>query len=88
MVPLEAMSQGAAVVATRAGGVGEIMVHGETGLLSEPGDVEVFAANILELLGNPAVAQRMGENARRRVEEAWLWPSLFPRIMQIYDELR
>ena len=47
-----------------------------------------FAANILELLGNPAVAQRMGENARWRVEEAWLWPSLFPRIMQIYDELR
>ncbi|MFT4166301.1 MAG: glycosyltransferase family 4 protein [Microlunatus sp.] len=57
------------VVASRVGGIPDIVVHGETGLLVEPGDSAGIAASINRLLDDPTLAQQLGRNARRRMEE-------------------
>lgn len=66
---LDAMAMGLAVVGTRAGGIPEAVVHGETGLLVEPGDAEALAAALVELLNDPARRHQMGEAGRRRVRQ-------------------
>src|SRR5207248_1164577 len=68
LVVLEAMAQGKPVVATAVGGTPELVVHGETGLLVQPGDVEALAAALAQLLADPEQARRMGEAGRERVQ--------------------
>ena len=64
---LEAMAAGKPVVASRIGGLCEVVVHGETGLLVPPGDPEALAEALKSLLADPARARKMGEAGRARV---------------------
>ena len=68
-VILEAMAAARAVVATRVGGVPELIEEGATGHLIEPGDVRGFAAAVSRLLAQPELARQMGRQGRERVEE-------------------
>jgi len=67
---LEAMSLGVPVIAARSGGVPEMVTHGETGFLIEPGDVDAYASALMDLLTNRemavAVAQRAKGECRKR----------------------
>jgi L-malate glycosyltransferase len=63
---LEAMSLGRAVVASRAGGLPEVVADGETGLLADVGDAASLAAAMRALLRDPGRAAAMGEAGRRR----------------------
>lgn len=65
---IEAMAAGSAVVSTRAGGLGEILRHGETGLLVSPEDPDAMAKACLRLLADPALRLRLGQAARADVE--------------------
>ncbi|HEX5745611.1 MAG TPA: glycosyltransferase family 4 protein [Archangium sp.] len=65
----EAMACGCAVVASRAGGIPEVIQHGSTGLLVEPGDEAGLAAAIDRLVREPELRRRLGESARRRARE-------------------
>lgn len=65
---LEAGAAGVPVVASRAGGIPETMVEGETGLLVPPGDAGALTRALVELLQDPERRQRMGEAARRFIE--------------------
>jgi glycosyltransferase involved in cell wall biosynthesis len=67
LVFMEAMAASLPAIAVTSGGVPEMVVHGETGLLSSPGDVEGLANNLFAVLHDPATANRMGEAGRRRV---------------------
>ena len=69
LAALEAMSCGVPVIATRVGGVPELIRSGEEGYLFEVGDVEGMAQQALDLLHNPAEWRRMSRNARRRAEQ-------------------
>ncbi len=79
---LEAMAAGVPVVATAVGGVPELVGHGETGILVEPGRPEGLARGLDELLSDPARAEALGRAGRQRAKErfrarAWLprrWP--------------
>ncbi|RYI20477.1 MAG: glycosyltransferase, partial [Acetobacteraceae bacterium] len=64
---IEAMSAGSAVVSTRVGGCAEILRHDETGLLVPPEDPAALADACLRLLGDPALARRLGAAARADV---------------------
>ena len=66
-VVLEAFRAGTPVVATRVGGHAEVVEDGENGLLVPPDDPQALAAACLELLRDPARAQRMGDAGRERV---------------------
>lgn len=61
---LEGMAAGAAIVASRVGGIPELVRHGETGLLFERGDSSQLAAQLALILGDAALAARLGEAAR------------------------
>jgi glycosyltransferase involved in cell wall biosynthesis len=71
------------VVASRVGGLREIVRHGETGLLVE-NRVEEIAAAIRELLADPALARRLGDAARRDVMERFTVDHMVRRTMEIY----
>lgn len=63
----EAMSYGKPVIATRVGGIPELVTDNESGFLIDRGDVKVLAEKILTLLGDPARRERMGRSGRRTV---------------------
>jgi glycosyltransferase involved in cell wall biosynthesis len=68
LMALDAMRAGKPVVASRVGGLPEVVADGETGLLVPVGDAAATAAAIERLLADPAAARRMGEAGRRRAE--------------------
>lgn len=80
-VPLEAMACGTAVVAVAEGGVRETVMHEETGLMA-PRDEAAFAAAVLRVLDDPALAARLGDAGRRMVLERWTWDASCRRLEQ------
>ena len=62
--PIEAAAHGLPVIATRSGGVVETVVHGETGLLGEPGDEKAMADSMLTLYRSPELRSRYGQAGR------------------------
>jgi glycosyltransferase involved in cell wall biosynthesis len=66
---LEAMAAGLPVVASNVGGVSEVVLDGDTGLLVPPGDAQSLAAAIERLLQDPVLRRRLGEAGRIRIAE-------------------
>lgn len=83
VVLLEAMSFGTPVVATRRGGIVDIVVDGETGLLVED-EVDALAKGIARVLDDPDAAEAMGKRARTRVRDAFGWDTILDRLESIY----
>lgn len=83
-VLIEAMAVGRAVVATDAGGVPEIVVHGETGLLVPPADPIALARAVEALLGDPPRAARLGAAGRRRAESTFSLASHVAAVENVY----
>ena len=82
-VALEAALMARPVVATSVGGLPEIIVHEQTGLMVKPGDSGAIAAAIQSLLDHPESARQMGENARRQAQTVFSWD----RYVDAYDDL-
>jgi starch synthase len=93
LVNLEAMACETAVVASRLGGIPEIVVDGETGLLVDydEADPEGFArglaAAIARILEDGELAARMGAAGRRRVLEEFTWSAIADRTLELYRSL-
>ncbi|MFC5648086.1 glycosyltransferase family 4 protein [Paenibacillus solisilvae] len=87
LVNVEAMSCGLPVVATRAGGMKEIIEHGVTGYLVEPSHVEAeLRSYLLNLLGNDQLRQTMGMKSRERVEQKFTWRHSAARWLDLLKE--
>jgi glycosyltransferase involved in cell wall biosynthesis len=71
LVPLEAMSSGRPIVASRSGGIVETVVDGVTGFLVDRGDVRALAERVERLARDPSLRARMGAAGRRRVEQVF-----------------
>lgn len=84
IVALEAMAAGVPVVASRTGGLAEVVRDGETGLLVPPRDVEGLAAALVRLIGDPALRERLGQGARARMA-AYRAGAVVPRIEAAYQ---
>jgi len=84
---LEAMAAARPVVASRAGGNPEAVVHGETGFLAPPGDARAFAGAILRLLRDPDLARAMGEAGRKRAARFFSMDAMVGAVQRSYDEL-
>ena len=84
---LEAMASGTPVVATRVGGLPEVIRDGDTGFLVEPGDIDALRARLELLLGDERLARELGENARQHVLERFTWEKCAQRCLNAYDDL-
>jgi glycosyltransferase involved in cell wall biosynthesis len=83
---LEAMARGLPVVATRVGGVPEVVVHGQTGLLVPSGDPAALAQAILTLRHDPSRRVAMGQNGRKTVEELFNIRRMVSDYETLYEE--
>ncbi|HWM50175.1 MAG TPA: glycosyltransferase family 4 protein [Thermoplasmata archaeon] len=85
IVLLEAMAAGLPVVASRVGGIPEIVSEGETGLLVEPDNPDALAEALRLLCQNESLRFSMGRSARERVKR-YAWDSVVPRILSVFAE--
>lgn len=82
---MEAMAAGKPVVATPVGGVPELVLEGETGLLVPPRDHNRLAQAITKLLQHPDAAKRMGDRGRERVRREFSQEKMLDETMALYS---
>ncbi len=83
----EAMATGLPGIASRAGGIPEVVEDGETGILVNVGDVDGMAEALLGLMTQPEGAKQMGEAGRRRIEERFSPQVSIPKYEALYRAL-
>ncbi len=84
---LEAMAAGLPVVASAVGGVPELVVDGETGLLVPPGDERALAAALARIVGDASLRTRLGAAGRARAEERFALELFRARHIELYARL-
>ena len=77
---IEANACGLPVIAAQSSGMNEAVVEGETALLVDPFNIDEIATAIIRLLTNRELAQRLGANGRRRVEQEFSWEKVGKRL--------
>ncbi len=102
IINIEAMACRTAVVASAVGGIKEVVVDGETGILVpldqqqvapfEPKFPDTFARDLARgintLIGNRELREKMAENGRKRVEETFDWSAIALQIKVLYESLK
>jgi len=83
----EAMACEAPVVASKVGGIPEIIHHGVDGLLVKPGDVKQLAEAINMILGDDDFARELGRKARETVEMKFTWKNTARGLLSVYADL-
>ena len=86
IVFLEAMAAGKPVVSTTAAAIGEVVQHGETGVLVPPDDVPALAGALLFLLGNANARAHYGANGRERVQR-FDWQHVAEQFLQEVEQI-
>lgn len=84
---IEAMAAGLPIAASAVGGVKDLIIHGKTGLLVEPGDPEALSGAIMALLEQPQRAEAMGKAAQKVVYPDYDVGSLLGRMQGLYETL-
>lgn len=84
VVLLEAMSYGKPVVASRAGGITDIVADGENGLLVTPADSSALAGAIERLAKNRKLHGKLGRAARKTVDEKFNWDTIVGELIELY----
>ena len=82
---LDAFAAGVPVVATRAGGIPEMVEDGMTGLLANTGDVNELKKAVLRILNDPSLKMKLVENAKARVQD-FSYQATAQRTLEIYKE--
>jgi glycogen(starch) synthase len=82
----EAMAHGRPVVASAVGGLLDLVVDGETGLLVPPRDVPALRAALERLLADRELRRRFGEAGRERIRESFSWAAVTDATVAAYDE--
>jgi len=86
VVCAEAMAHARAVVAGNVGGLRDLVVHEETGLLVPPGDVEALRDALTRLLGDADLRRRFGEAGRARIAAHFTWQRFGDETLQAYQD--
>lgn len=83
----EAMACGVPVIANAAGALPEVVgTDGRSGILVPPRDAQAMANAIAEVLAGPGRAERMGRNARRRIERVFKWSDAAAGLVDVFEE--
>jgi glycosyltransferase involved in cell wall biosynthesis len=84
---IEALAAGRPVVATRVGGVPDVVREGEDGFLVDPGDVDALAERLARLAADPALRERLGAAGRARVIPRYSVERLVDDMDRLYRSL-
>ncbi|MBA2702965.1 MAG: N-acetyl-alpha-D-glucosaminyl L-malate synthase BshA [Blastocatellia bacterium] len=87
LAALEAMACEVPVIASRVGGIPEVVEDGETGFLSEVGDVEKMANDAGKLLAEPELRREMGRRARESAVSRYRTDIVIPRYIEFYERV-
>jgi glycosyltransferase involved in cell wall biosynthesis len=87
-IAAEAMVMGKPVIATRTGGIPEIVRHGENGIIVQPKNSRKIADAAIYLLKNETLADRMGKNGQKYVEEKYSPSIIAKKYFGLYEKLR
>ena len=87
LTPIEAMSSGVPVIATKAGVFEEMILPGETGYIVEYDDIDTISNHLSDLLSNEALLNEMSEQARARVVDAFNIQKEADRLIDIYQQI-
>jgi N-acetyl-alpha-D-glucosaminyl L-malate synthase BshA len=87
MAALEAMTSEVPVIATRAGGLPEVVIDGETGYLVPVGDTDAMAERGIEILRDDALRERMGKRARQSAVERFDEQKIVPHYREMYERV-
>ena len=82
----EAMAHARPVVASAVGGLLDLVVDGETGILVPPRDVPALRGALERLLADPDLRRRLGEAGRARVQERFSWPAVTDATLAAYED--
>jgi len=85
LIPLESMSCGVPVIATRVGGHRETVIEGKTGFLVdfEPGEI---AERIMQFIDKPSLSEFMGKEGRKWIEKEWTWEKQIKQLEILLKE--
>ena len=87
MAALEAMASEVPVIATRAGGLPEVVIEGESGYLLPVGDVDGMAERAIVILSDPALQRRLGQAGRQLADEQFNVSRVVPIYRQFYERI-
>lgn len=87
VVLVEALSYGKPAIASAAGGIVDLVLDDETGVLVPPGDVDALARAIADLADDPERARRLGAGGLAHVEREFSWPVITERLVSLYQRL-
>ena len=86
IVILEAMAAGKPIVATRVGGIPEVVSEGENAILVEPESPQALADGLMKLLENPDLVKRFGERGKEIVKN-FTWDKIISRYIVVYESV-
>ncbi len=82
---LEAMANACGIVASKTGGIPDMIIDNETGIFAVPQDAESLAEGLFKLLAEPELCRMLGENARRKVETEFSIEDNMKQLLAIYE---
>jgi len=86
VVMIEAMSCGKPIIASNAGGITDVIDDNKTGILAPPGDIRALAEAIKKLANNLQLRKKMGEQARKAIDERFNWDKITEKLISLYEE--
>lgn len=84
---LEAMANACGIVASKTGGIPDMIVEDETGIFAMPRDTKTLEAGLDRLLGDPGLCRRLGENARRKAENEFSIEDNMKQLLVVYESI-
>ncbi len=84
VVTIEALSYGLPVVASNIGGIPDVIINEETGLLFESGDYQQLAEKIITIFENPVFAAELVERGQKHINENYSWDRIVARLEDLY----
>ncbi len=85
---MAAMSAGIPAIASRVGGIPDLITNGETGLLTEPKDAKSLGEVLHRLLVSPDMRERLGSAARKKTETNFLFSAMMQATISLYHDSR
>jgi glycosyltransferase involved in cell wall biosynthesis len=87
IVALEGMATGVPVVASKVGGLSEVIDHDQTGLFVYPRDPESIAWGIDKILSNSDHAKWLTDNAKKKLRKAYSWEAVAMKTVEVYKKV-